>query len=82
MPIILKDINKSFGSHTILQQFNLTISDGDMIAITGESGKGKSTLLHIIGLLEPYQSGALIFNDIRNPKMNSRQATLLRRHTI
>lgn len=82
MPIILKDMNKSFGNHTILEQFNLTISDGDMLAITGESGKGKSTLLNIIGLLEPYQSGTLIFNDMRNPKMNSRQATLLRRHTI
>ena len=82
MPIILKDINKSFGAHVILHDFNVTIQDGDMLAITGRSGKGKSTLLNIIGLLEPYQSGGLIFNDIRNPKINSRQATLLRRKTI
>lgn len=82
MPIILKDISKSFGNHVILEHFNLTIEDGDMLAITGESGKGKSTLLNIIGLLESYQSGALIFNDIRNPKINSKQATLLRRSTI
>lgn len=82
MPIILKDINKSFGSHTILTNFNLIISDGDMLAITGGSGKGKSTLLNIIGLLEPYQSGGLIFSDIRNPAINSKQAMLLRRNVL
>lgn len=82
MSIILKDMNKSFGTHVILKDFNLTIKDGEMLAITGRSGKGKSTLLNIIGLLEPYQSGALIFNDIRNPKINGRQATLLRRKII
>lgn len=82
MPIILKDINKSFGSHNILTNFNLIIGDGDMLSITGGSGKGKSTLLNIIGLLEPYQSGGLIFNDIRNPSINSKQAMLLRRNVL
>ncbi len=82
MSIVLKDINKSFGAHVILKDFNLTIEDREMLAIIGESGKGKSTLLNIIGLLEPYQSGGLIFNDIRNPKINGKQATILRRKTI
>lgn len=82
MAILLKNIYKAYGSHKIFENFSLEIGDGEMLAITGKSGRGKSTLLHMIGLLEPFQSGTLFLDDVKNPKMNSRQATLLRRNTI
>jgi macrolide transport system ATP-binding/permease protein len=47
----------------ILKNFNLTVEEGDFIAIQGPSGSGKSTLLYIIGGLLKLQSGQLILDD-------------------
>lgn len=63
-PVILqaKDIHKSFYSPNkvqLLKGINLTVNLGDTIAIMGRSGEGKSTLLHILGTLEPPCKGSL-----------------------
>ncbi len=50
--IKLNNISKSYGKQVILSNFNLEVEKGEFIGIKGESGKGKSTLLNIIGLLE------------------------------
>lgn len=44
-----------------LSGVDLTISEGEMIAITGSSGSGKSTLLHVMGLLDKHSEGELKF---------------------
>lgn len=54
--IELVNINKKFGNKVVLKDFSLKIEDTDFIAIVGESGKGKTTLLNIIGLLEQSDS--------------------------
>ena len=51
--IELKNIEKSYGKKIVLKNFNLSVERGEFVGIQGESGKGKSTLLNIIGLLEP-----------------------------
>lgn len=51
--IELKNIEKSYGEKIVLKNFNLSVERGEFVGIQGESGKGKSTLLNIIGLLEP-----------------------------
>jgi phospholipid/cholesterol/gamma-HCH transport system ATP-binding protein len=52
--IQLTDLHKSFGSQNVLNGLNLTIPDGQITAIIGPSGEGKSVLLkHIIGLMQP-----------------------------
>jgi lipoprotein-releasing system ATP-binding protein len=60
-----EEIRKSFfkGKKEIpvVQGVNLTIQPGEMVAITGASGVGKSTLLHILGTLEPPSSGRVLF---------------------
>lgn len=52
----LKNITKDYlvGTETIhiLKDINLTIHDGEFVAIMGPSGSGKSTLMNIIGLLD------------------------------
>ena len=45
----------------VLRGVDLTIHSGEMIAIMGASGVGKSTLLHIIGTLEPPTNGTVLF---------------------
>ncbi|WHT47189.1 ATP-binding cassette domain-containing protein [Sporosarcina thermotolerans] len=59
--IKLKSVSKSYrtgGEETeILKDVSLEIDKGKYVSITGPSGSGKSTLLHIIGGLEPINSG-------------------------
>src|ERR1700722_10248612 len=66
VPLLLaQNVKKSFfkGKKEIpvVRGVDLTIHTGEMIAITGASGVGKSTLLHILGTLEPPSSGRVLF---------------------
>ncbi|MCB9492836.1 MAG: ATP-binding cassette domain-containing protein [Epsilonproteobacteria bacterium] len=61
--ITLKKIKKSFGSNVITNGLDLTIDEGEFLAIIGRSGEGKSVLLkQIIGLLRP-DSGEIIVDN-------------------
>jgi len=53
----------------VLKGIDLTIEQGEMIAIMGASGSGKSTLLNIIGILDSYDEGEYYLNNIliKNP---------------
>ena len=53
----------------VVRGVDLTILQGEMVAITGASGVGKSTLLHILGALEPPTSGQVLL--VRNRKTSS-----------
>ncbi|HEY8365223.1 MAG TPA: ABC transporter ATP-binding protein [Haloplasmataceae bacterium] len=55
--IELKNINKSYGSHNVFHDLNLTIDRNDFIMIMGKSGCGKSTLLNILGLFDKPDKG-------------------------
>ncbi|MEN8212241.1 MAG: ATP-binding cassette domain-containing protein [Thermodesulfobacteriota bacterium] len=56
------DIKKSFGLNRVLQGVNLSLYRGEIIAIIGKSGTGKSVLLkHIIGLVEQ-DAGQILIN--------------------
>jgi len=52
--ITLRNVHKSFGAQTVLNGLNLDIPAGEITAVIGPSGEGKSVLLkHIIGLMRP-----------------------------
>lgn len=70
--INLDKISKSFGDHDVLKSIDLTIEQGEFIAIIGKSGCGKSTLLRLIGNLEKPTDGTLTFNDLPVEKANAK----------
>ncbi|EHB3784157.1 ATP-binding cassette domain-containing protein [Salmonella enterica subsp. houtenae serovar 17:z29:-] len=65
--ICLKSIRKEYVinnvSNTVLADINLTIHQGEMVAIVGPSGSGKSTLMNIIGCLDKPDAGRLTLFD-------------------
>ena len=59
MSIELRNIFKTFGTFAALREVNLTIPDGELVALLGPSGSGKTTLLRIIAGFESATSGEL-----------------------
>jgi sulfate/thiosulfate transport system ATP-binding protein len=57
MSIEIRNLNKTFGSYRALEDINLTVGDGKLIALLGPSGSGKTTLLRIIAGLETPDPG-------------------------
>jgi len=60
--IELQNISKSYGDDTILSNISLTVKKGTALAIVGDSGGGKTTLLSIMGLLQNTTSGKMLID--------------------
>jgi sulfonate transport system ATP-binding protein len=60
--IDIQDLDKCFGTLSVLQHINLTIQEGQFLAIVGRSGCGKSTLLRLISGLDKPTAGKLTVN--------------------
>ena len=61
MPVVVaEDVRKSFGSLTVLDGVSLSVSEGELIAVIGRSGSGKSTFLRCLNGLETPDSGQII----------------------
>ena len=59
----IEHITKKYEDHTVLNDVNLTVHQGEVIVIIGPSGCGKSTLLRCINALEPIQGGEIRLED-------------------
>lgn len=55
-------LSKSFGNGMVIQDFGLSVDKGDVIAILGPSGAGKTTMLRCVSFLERADSGTMIFD--------------------
>lgn len=67
--IELKDVVKKFGSKTVLNGVSLSINEGDILGIIGNSGSGKTTILNlIIGFLKS-SSGSILYSSKKMAKM-------------
>lgn len=68
----------------VVRGVDLTIHAGEMIAVTGASGVGKSTLLHILGTLEPPTGGRVLFGPSRQDvfKYSERALSLFRNRAL
>lgn len=65
-----------------LKSINLSIADGESVAIQGKSGAGKSTLLNILGLIDSYDSGSFLIDGIEVNGLKDSQTAKLRNEKI
>jgi len=75
----LDKVTKRFGERIVLNGVSLELAAGDYVAIIGDSGIGKSTLLNVIAGLEPVDSGKVFFQSTEITGMDDDELTLLRR---
>ncbi len=68
----LRAVTKAFGSNTVLDGIDLSVSPGQMVCLIGASGSGKSTLLKCLNLLEPIDDGQILLDgqDIAEPGLD------------
>jgi putative ABC transport system ATP-binding protein len=87
MPVIeLKDVSKLYGfgdaTTLALDEVNLTIDEGEFVAVMGPSGCGKSTLMNLIGLLDRPTYGDYRLNGRKVARLRPNSAARIRRDTI
>ncbi len=78
----LTNVSKSFGDLLILDRINIDVPKAQIASITGASGAGKSTLLHIMGTLEPPDSGQLEIHQIQTEKLSAADLAKFRNNEI
>ena len=82
MPLIIKNISKSYGSGHALQNLDLEVADQEFLALLGPSGSGKTTLLRVLaGLISP-TTGDVTFNgaDLLALSARERKAGMVFQH--
>lgn len=81
-----KNIVKGYHDGTrqleVLRNINFDIAEGEVVAILGKSGTGKSTLLHLLGLLDKPDSGEMYIAGQPTSTLSESQRTRLRGQTI
>lgn len=84
MGLIAKHIGKALGNPAtqILSDINITIDDGEFVALTGRSGSGKSTLLYVLSSLDAATEGNILMDGHDLSKMSPQQLASFRNETI
>lgn len=81
--LTIRNVNKQFDGTPVLNNVSLSVNKGDVIAIIGQSGGGKTTLLRCMNFLETADSGEMEFDgacfDLRH--ISARQIARIRRKT-
>jgi putative ABC transport system ATP-binding protein len=83
--LAVRHLGKSYGGirpRQILRDITFELSRGEYIAITGESGVGKSTLLNLIAGLDRPDEGSIVLDGIDLTGLDDLKRTLLRRRSI
>jgi len=84
--IVMEHVSKTFmmggKGLTVLQDINLSLRPGSIVAVTGRSGAGKSTLLHLIGALDQPTQGRITVSGVNIAGLDDRGASRFRNRMI
>lgn len=78
----LGGVARHYGDLAVLEDVDLTVMPGETVALLGPSGSGKSSLLHIAGLLERPSAGEVVIEGQRTADLTDDAATALRRDRV
>ena len=78
----IKNVSKIYGPLKALDNVNLTVENGEWLAIMGPSGSGKSTMMNIIGCMDKPSLGEVILDGVDIAKESGRKLTEIRRDKI
>ncbi|MCI1479216.1 MAG: ABC transporter ATP-binding protein [Clostridium beijerinckii] len=82
----IAQLNKTYGKGATkvdaLKNINLSVEEGEFVAIIGPSGSGKSTLMHILGGVDAPSSGSVIIKNKDIAKLDEKKLALFRRRFI
>jgi putative ABC transport system ATP-binding protein len=82
----MQNVTKSYpathGHLEVLHRVNLTLSQGEFVAITGPSGSGKTTFLHLAALLDSPSSGKVLFDGQDVSTFDEPELCHLRKHKV
>ena len=83
--ICARGVNKSYGDGRridVLVDLDLEVAAGEAVAIVGQSGVGKSTLLHVLGTLDEPTSGTVLFDGADVLRLSEREQATYRNREI
>jgi len=85
-PLALRDVVRTYrtegGDLPVLRGADLTLRAGEIVALVAPSGTGKSTLLHLAGLLEQPDGGSVLVDGRNAGALSDAERTAIRRDTI
>ena len=70
------------GTITLFDNLNLKVGEGELVAIVGPSGSGKSSLLHLLALLDEPTKGKIILENKETKKLSDKQKDFIRRKSV
>ncbi|HAL37333.1 MAG TPA: ABC transporter ATP-binding protein [Polaromonas sp.] len=82
MSLQIRDLGKRYGDTVVFSQVSLDVAPGEFVAIVGESGVGKSTLLNCMAGLDSWDEGSVLLNGADLGTLSDDQRALLRRRHV
>jgi putative ABC transport system ATP-binding protein len=80
--LVINNLAKRYGDQTVFTDVDLQLAPGEFVAILGESGVGKSTLLNCIAGLDTVDAGQIMINGVDITRISERQQALFRRANL
>jgi putative ABC transport system ATP-binding protein len=80
--LVITDLSKRYGEQVVFENVSLEVAPGEFVAIVGESGVGKSTLLNCMAGLDTWDTGSVQLDGVDLGALSADQRALLRRRQV